>query len=128
MCRMRRRGGRKNWPPNHLHHQHLPLRVHAYCVRQLLQGSGGGRGPGDAQPLGHGGPGGVRQAADPLLSRHRRVHPLLLAGVPQQPRQRAGRLDAGAHPPRPARPQAAGGLQVGSQTRQEVSRDSSFRS
>ena len=101
VCGVRGRGGGEDGAPDHLHHKQLPPALPAHCVWQLLQGPGGGRHQRHPQPVGHCGSGRVREAEDPELPRHWRVHHLLLPGVPEQLGEREGCLGPGAQPPLP---------------------------
>lgn len=76
-------------PADLVHDERLPRRVHTHGVRQLLGERDGGRQTHQPGPVGYGRPGGLRQAATPLLSTDRRLPDMLLARQSGLVRERA---------------------------------------
>jgi len=89
--KVRGRGGRNSRQNLHahlLHNRLLPGGVRTHRVRQLLCPDGVRRSAGIAGPVGHGGPGGLRQAPATLIPTDGRVPDLFLRGVPVLVRER----------------------------------------
>ena len=112
MCGGWRRSRWQNVPANLLYDQLAAGRVHTHRVRQLLHQRDGRRPTDQPRPVGHGRPGGLRQAASRVLPEDRYIHRVLLHRVSDFLRERAHQVAPGGDAPLSQRAHYTRGHQV----------------